>query len=138
MPKIRLLAMWSAIFAVIFCGPSRAADYKYAIAQFDSGSGAKMVVIMGYKAADCRKLIETYHSNMKLDCPTCRIDFQSCTNDISDYKAVWSNQKYFAPYYSMGTHRYIFSGMSRAEAEARCEAAALQARTAGTTAICIK
>jgi hypothetical protein len=115
-----------------------AAEQKFAIAQFDNGNNAKLLVVIGFRAAECRKLIDTFSAGLKLDCPTCRIDYGSCTTDLGNYKTVWQNQKYVAPYVSHGTHRYIYFGVSRTEAEVICADSAAKLRSIGRDANCVK
>ncbi len=115
-----------------------AAGQKYAIAQYDAGSGAKLVIVLGFKAAECQKLIDTFTAGLKLDCPACRKDYGSCTTDLGHYRTVWNNEKYIAPYVSHGTQRYIYIGMARRGAEAACSVSAEKLRSQGREASCVK
>jgi hypothetical protein len=115
-----------------------AAEQKFAIAQFDNGNNAKILVVIGFRAAECQKLIETFSAGLKLDCPACRKDYGSCTTDLGNYRTVWQNQKYVAPYVSYGTHRYIYTGISRRDAEVICEATATKLRSMAREANCVR
>lgn len=114
-----------------------AAQERFAIAQFDNGRGLKMVVVIGYRAADCRKLLSTFEASLKLDCPQCSRDYDACTADLGVYKPTWLNQSFPAPYLSAGTHRYIYSGISRSAAEAACRDSAARLTAVGREARCV-
>lgn len=114
-----------------------AADQQFAIAQFDNGRGIKIVVLMGFKAAECKKLIDTFEAGLKLDCPTCRRDYGGCTTDLGGYRPVWLNQRYPAPYFSAGNHRYIYLGMTRTEANVICQDTVTRFRANGKEARCV-
>lgn len=115
-----------------------AQEQKFAIAQFDNGNSSKILVVIGFRAAECQKLIEIFGAGLKLDCPACRKDYGSCTTDLGNYRTVWQNQKYVAPYVSYGTSRYIYTGMARHDAEVTCEATAARLRSMGREANCVK
>lgn len=114
-----------------------AADQQFAIAQFDSGRGLKIVVVLGFKAAECQKLISTFEASLKLDCPACKRDYGACTTNLDAYRPVWFNQQFFAPYLSSGNHRYIYSGVPRSEANLICQETAARFRAIGKEAQCV-
>jgi hypothetical protein len=125
-------------FIIFFSGHSYGAAQQYAISQYDLAGNGKLMVINGFKAAECQKLIDTFYSGLKVDCPRCTKDYGGCQSDISPFQAVWANQNYPFPYVSSGNMRYIRTGISRQEIIQWCEATVQNYQKVGRAAQCIK
>lgn len=110
---------------------------KYAISQFDNGNGRKVLVIQGFKSADCKKLIDTFAAGLKIDCPQCTRDYGGCSEKIDEYQSVWLNNPYAIPYLSSGNMRIINLGISRNEANTMCKTLEKNFKNAGKEAFCV-
>jgi len=121
-----------------FVEQSYGASQKFAISQYDNGVNGKLLVINGFKAAECKKLIETFYSGLKIDCPSCTKDYGGCQSDIGEFRNIWENQKYPVPYVSSGNLRFIRTGVSRDEIIQWCEATVINYQKFGKSAQCIK
>ena len=135
MKKILVLIFSTSLFCIYQC---YAASQQFAISQYDTGGNGKLLVINGFKAAECKKLIETFYSGLKVDCPSCTKDYGGCQSDIGEFRLVWENQKYPTPYLSSGNLRYIRTGISRAEVIQWCDATVVKYQNFGKAAQCIK
>ena len=129
-----------SLVLVYFMGVSQclAAAQQFAISQYDLNGAGKLLVINGFKAAECQKLIETFYSGLKVDCPECTKDYGACTSDIDPFKNVWENQKYPLPYVTSGNLRYIRTGIPRAEVLQWCATTVANLQKFGRAAQCIK
>ena len=110
---------------------------KFAIMQFDAGSEIKLLVINGFKSAECEKLISTFTSGLKMDCPQCKRDYANCTNDIGNFRVIWEKEKYSAPYVAAGNLRYLRTGEARKYLEQWCISVAEKFKSNGVDAVCI-
>lgn len=110
----------SAIFEIFSSGINSLKGQKYALHQFTGDDGLKVIVINGFKSAECEKLIDTFYSNLRVSCPNCRKDYGSCTTDLGKYESVWKNERYSSPYVSVGNLRFIPVGLSSPKALSWC------------------
>lgn len=135
--KISICAFLVAVIPAIFV-ETEAQTINYAIAQFDNQNGIKFLIIQGYKKAECKKLISTFYASLRVDCPRCTKDYETCTTNIGAYQNVWENKKYLMPYFSSGGMRIILSGIQRSEIEHWCNDLVNKYRSNGRVAVCIK
>jgi len=112
-------------------------EMNFAVSQYDNQEGKKFLVINGFKKAECQKLISTFFSGLKIDCPQCTKDFGSCTKNINEYATIWENKKYIIPYFSSGNLRIIPSGFARIEIVSWCNELVKRYEMQGRKAICI-
>lgn len=113
------------------------ASQKYAMSQFDTGIGTKLIVIQGFKSAECKKLIDTFEASIKLDCPSCTRDFAGCSEKLEEYQAVWRNEHFIFPYVSSGNMRMILLGVGRSYANDWCKRNEFKFLSIGKDARCI-
>jgi len=132
--KIKFSVLTWLIFFSQLC---MAQIQKFAVMQFDAGNDIKLVVINGFKVAECEKLISTFYSGLKMDCPQCKKDYGSCTNELDQFRPVWAKEKYTAPYVASGNLRYIKMGESRRDLEQWCQSTANRYKANGIDASCI-
>lgn len=128
----------SAIYDLFSSGVSSLKGQKYAVHQFTQPDGVKIVVINGFKSAECEKLIATFYLNLSKSCPTCAKEYGSCTADVGTYAAVWKNERYSSPYVSSGNLRFVPVGVSASKALAWCDAAVDSYKRGGLPASCVK
>jgi len=114
------------------------ASQQFAISQYDLNGNGKLLVINGFKAAECQKLIDTFYSGLKVDCPQCTKDYGGCQSDAGSFQSVWDNQRYPIPYVTSGNLRYIRTGVSRAEVLQWCDSTVANYKKFGRAAQCIK
>ncbi len=134
----KLIYLWILLLS-FFCNMhANGQAQKFAVMQFDSGNDSKIMVINGFKAAECEKLISTVFSGLKMDCPQCTKDYAGCSTELGVYQPVWENKKFLFPYVTSGNLRFIKTGEGRKELEIVCDVLAQKLVSNGATGVCIK
>lgn len=134
----RSVTLITMLLVIVILPRIAVAQTNFAIAHVDNGNGQKFIYIHRIAATACRKVIDTFFSSMRVDCPYCTLDATNCVAKLDlRLNPVWANQPSFAPYFSSDNMRIIFTGRGRDELMRQCQALVETYRRASGKAQCI-
>lgn len=87
----------------------------------------------------CKMQNKAYFNSLQVNCPSCKVSFESCDREIrNDFKEIIDNKILAFPYISKKKDRLWFTGMPLSENSKLCRNLASQFRSVGYPARCIE